>query len=144
MLTDQQRQAVALIGSGESMGATASAVGCRLATLWDWYYEVEFAAALRQSNEARQQYAFARQVSLLEEAISVVHECMRDENSSVRLRAAKIVLDAGLAEREDTEEELRHVQAAFARDLLRRLASVPENELAQTVRLLRSRAESEP
>lgn len=142
LLTEQQREAIRLIGIGTSMAEVATIVGCRLASLWDWYYEPDFSAALRTANEARQQLAFARQVSLVEESMSVVQGCLRDECPAIRLRAAKLILDGALKEREDTEEELRQVQVAFARDLLRQLMKCPPEELHATVKLLASRAES--
>jgi hypothetical protein len=142
VLTELQREAIRLIGVGTAMGEVASKIGCPLSLLWDWYYEPAFAAALRTANEARQQLAFARQVSLVESALTVVQECLADENPSIRLKAAKMVLDGALADREDTEEELKQVQVAFARDLLRQLIRVPAEDLHATVKLLASRAES--
>jgi len=140
-LTEIQRRAVEMIGAGHPTAEIADKLGIRLATLWDWRYEPAFSLALRKQNEAIQTAAFDQMTAMVDSDIGTVRELLKSDSPKVQLAAAKLILDKALAEKEDSEEDLKRLHLVFARDLLRHLNRLAPEELVENVRRFAKLAE---
>ena len=140
-LTAQQQLAVEMIGAGWDMAAIADKLGVKLRELWDWRYEPTFSLALRKQNEALQAICTDRMAALCEKAVKTLQDLLDADNDKVRLGAAKLILDKAMAEKEDSEEDLRRLRLVFARDLLRHLNKLGPDELVHQVRRFAAQAE---
>src|SRR5689334_12867622 len=87
-LNEKQRLAVELMAAGQKVGALAQAVGIDRKTLYRWRQEESFQEAIDARRKELWRRASDRIRALLDPAIDVIEQHLKDDYDRARFRAA--------------------------------------------------------
>jgi hypothetical protein len=91
-LSDKQRLAVELLAAGRSLTGTAEALGIDRRTLYNWRQDETFGQVLSERRREFRSVASDRLGALLEPALDVLEQQLKDRYDRVRFRAAATIL----------------------------------------------------
>lgn len=108
-ITPKQARALSILLTGGGAAEAATAAGVSRSSVYKWIEQPHFQRELTRMSDESFQRLSRLLVSLGSSAIRVIYNTMHDESlpSSVRLRAADIVLSRSLALRDQVDLETR-------------------------------------
>ena len=93
MLKPKQMQLIPLIVELGSIEAACRAAKISRSTYYEWLKNKEFAKELEKRQDYLYQNAMVKLKSLHDDAVKAYQELVNSNNESIKLRAAKIILD---------------------------------------------------
>jgi transposase-like protein len=92
-LAPLQQQAMGLLATGQSVEQISNSLGIHRSTLWRWRQEPQFIAEWNQILHETKEVQERALLSLQQNAISALGDCLNSQNEMVKLRASLTILD---------------------------------------------------
>ena len=88
-----QQQAIGLLATGQSIEKISESLGIHRSTLWRWRQEPQFIAEWNRILHETKEIQERSLLSLQQNAISALGDCLNSRNEMVKLRASLTILD---------------------------------------------------
>ena len=92
-LAPLQQQAMGLLATGQSVEQISNSLGIHRSTLWRWRQEPQFIAEWNRILHETKEIQERALLSLQQNAISALGDCLNSQNEMVKLRASLTILD---------------------------------------------------
>ncbi len=111
---DAKTQAALLLARGHTTDKAGEAVGVNGRTVRRWRDNPDFEAQIQTARRAILAEAVAALGSAARDAVTALHEALKDDSAAVRVRAAAVLLGAlpNIAEHADLNERIAALEAA--------------------------------